>query len=174
MGSTDFTVLPTPATPLILAPGEDIAFTVAYSPTGAGPEAATIRIITNDPTAPFVDLLATGVPGTSRIATAIANSGSFGNVCLGAFADELLTINNSGTCPLRISDITGSADFLAPSVLSYPLLVGPGDSIDVVIRFQPTPPDGPKAGAITIVSNDSGARPMRSPSPACWPRPRRT
>ena len=157
MGSTDFTVLPSPATPLILAAGEDIEFTVAYSPTGAGPEAATIRIITNDPTAPFVDLLATGVPGTSRITTAIANSGSFGNVCLGAFADELLTINNSGTCPLRISDITGSADFLAPSVLSYPLVVGPGDSLDVVIRFQPTPPDGPKAGVITIVSNAPGA-----------------
>ena len=34
MGSTDFTVLPNPATPLILAAGEDIEFTVAYSPTG--------------------------------------------------------------------------------------------------------------------------------------------
>ena len=30
MGSSDFTVLSNPATPLILAPGEDIEFTVAY------------------------------------------------------------------------------------------------------------------------------------------------
>ena len=120
----------------------------------AAPEIATIRIITNDPNAPFVDLTATGILGTAKIATAIANSGSFGNVCLGSFADELLTINNTGTCPLRIFNITGSPDFLAPSVLSYPLLVGPGDSIDVVIRFQPSAPYGPKAGAITIVSND--------------------
>ena len=154
VGSTDFTVLPNPATPLILAAGEDITFTVAYSPSGVGLEAATIRIITNDPNAPFVDLLATGVVGTSKIATAIANSGSFGNVCLGSFADELLTINNTGTCPLRIFNITGSPDFFAPSVLSYPLLVDPGDSIDVVIRFQPSAPFGAKAGAITIASND--------------------
>ena len=39
MGSSGFTVLSTPATPLSLAPGEDIEFTVAYSPTGtAAPE----------------------------------------------------------------------------------------------------------------------------------------
>jgi hypothetical protein len=154
MGSADFTVLANPATPLSLAPGENIDFTVAFTPTGLAPEIATIRIITNDPTAPFVDLAATAILGASRIATAIANSASFGNVCLGSFADELLTINNTGTCPLRILNITGSPDFLAPSVLSYPLLVDPGDSIDVVIRFQPSAPYGSKAGAITIVSND--------------------
>jgi hypothetical protein len=154
MGSADFKVLANPATPLSLAPGEDIEFTVAFSPTGAAPEIATIRIITNDPTAPFVDLTATGILGTGRITTAIANSGSFGNVCRGSFADQLLTINNSGTCPLSIFDIVGSPDFLAPSVLSYPVLVGPGDAIDVVIRFQPSAPDGAKAGAITVLSND--------------------
>jgi hypothetical protein len=155
MGSTDFTVLANPGTPLSLAAGEDIEFTVAYSPTGAaGPEIATIRIITNDPNAPIVDLMATGSLGTGRVTTAVANSGSFGNVCLGSFADELLTINNSGTCPLSIFDIIGSADFLAPSVLSYPLLVAPGDSIDVTIRFQPSAPNGAKSGTITIFSDD--------------------
>lgn len=154
MGSTDFTVLPNPATPLILAPGENIDFTVAFTPTGLTPEIATIRIITNDPNAPFVDLTTTAILGAAKIATAIANFGSFGNVCLGSFADELLTINNTGTCPLSILDIIGSPDFLAPSVVLYPLLVDPGDSIDVVIRFQPTAPYGAKPGAITVVNND--------------------
>ncbi len=155
MGSTDFSVLPNPGTPLSLAAGEDIEFTVAYAPTGAAAfEVATIRILTNDPNAPVVDLMATAFLGSGTLATAIANSGSFGNVCLGSFADELLTINNSGTCALSISDIIGSVHFLAPSVLSYPLVVDPGGSIDVVIRFQPLAPEGPKAGAITIFSND--------------------
>ena len=39
-------------------------------------------------------------------------------------------------------------------MLSYPLLVGPGDSIDVVIRFEPST-FGPKAGKITIHGNDA-------------------
>ena len=48
---------------------------------------------------------------------------------LARLADELLTINNSATCPLLIFDIAGSAGFLAPSVLSYPVLVGPANSV---------------------------------------------
>ena len=154
VGSTDFTVLPTPATPVTVSPGEEITFTVSFTPTGGGvPETATIRIISNDPTAPFVDVSATGQQGEPATVTAIANGGDFGNVCLGSFVDEELTINNSGTCPLFISDIAGGPDFLAPSVLFYPLQVAPGDSIDVAIRFQPSS-YGPKAGTITVFSND--------------------
>ena len=105
MGSTDFSVLPSPATPLSLAPGENIGFTVAFTPTGApGVEAATIRIITNDPGAPVVDLLATGSRGTARLATAIAHAGEFGPVCLGSIRDEALTLNNTGMCRLLVSE----------------------------------------------------------------------
>ncbi len=93
-------------------------------------------------------------PKAGAVATAIANSGSFGNVCLGSFVDELLTINNNGSGPLLISDITSSSvDFLPPGVLSYPLEVGPGDSIDVIVRFQPASA-GPHFATITIISND--------------------
>jgi photosystem II stability/assembly factor-like uncharacterized protein len=155
MGSTDFSVLSNPGTPLSLSAGEDIAFTVAFAPTGpVGPDKAIIRIITNDPNAPVVDLLARGIIGSGRVSTAIANAGGFGDVCLGSIADQILTINNRGTCPLAISNIIGSPEFLAPSVLPYPLLVGAGDSIDVVIRFEPSAPFGAKAGTITILSDD--------------------
>jgi photosystem II stability/assembly factor-like uncharacterized protein len=154
MGSGDFTVLSTPGTPVIVAPGEDIEFTVQYLPTVSGTlETAIIRISSNDPMAPFVDLPATGIQGTGAVATAIANSGSFGNVCLGSFVDEMLTINNPGTCPLSISNITSSSpDFDTPSVLSYPLVVSSGGSINVVFRFQPSS-FGAKFGTITIIGN---------------------
>jgi len=154
LGSTDFTVLPTPATPLVIGPGEEVDFTVEFTPSVAsGTETATIRIISNDLGAPFVDVSATGALGTGKIATAIANSGSFGNVCVGSFADELLTINNTGLCPLSITGITATGDFQAPGVLSYPLVVDSGDSIDVVIRFQPSS-FGAKFGTVTIFSSD--------------------
>jgi hypothetical protein len=153
-GSADFTVLATPGTPLTIAPGEEVDFTVRFTPSAAGiPETATIRIISNDPTAPFVDLTTTGLKGTGTAVTAMANSGNFGNVCLGSFADEALTINNSGTCPLSVTGITASADFAAPSVLSFPILIGSGDSIDVRVRFQPST-FGAKAGTVTIFSDD--------------------
>jgi Abnormal spindle-like microcephaly-assoc'd, ASPM-SPD-2-Hydin len=153
-GSSDFAVLPNPATPITVEPGEEIAFTVSFTPSVAGAsETAIIRIASNDPAAPFVDVKTSGSKGTGRLATAIGDAGAFGNVCLGSFADELLTISNSGACPLTIFNIFGSPDFVAPSVLSYPLLVGAGGSIDVVVRFQPST-FGPKAGSITILSDD--------------------
>ena len=154
MGSADFAVLPTPATPLVLAAGEDIEFTVAFNPILAGaPQVATIRITSNDPTAPVVDLAATGIQGTAKLGTAIADTGNIGNACVGSFKQEELTINNSGSCPLIVSAITSSsAEFLAPQ-LSAPLLLGSGESAEVTIRFQPAS-FGPKAATITLTSND--------------------
>ena len=154
MGSAGFSVLPTPATPLVVEPGEDIVFTVMYIPTALGvPETATIRISSNDPAAPFVDLAATGSLGTARLGTVIADNGSFGNVCVDSFAEQELTINNSGICPLIVLAITSSSpEFLAP-LLSSPLLVGSGESAEVTLRFQPTS-FGIKTATITLISND--------------------
>jgi photosystem II stability/assembly factor-like uncharacterized protein len=171
MGSTDFVVLPTPSTPLVLAPGEDIEFTVAYNPTIAGVlELATIRISSNDPTAPFVDLAVTGMQGTPTLVTAIADNGFVSNTCVGSFADIELTINNSGNCPLSITSISSSsAEFQAP-LISAPLLVGAGDSTEVAIRFQPTSL-GAHAGAISLLSNDpAGARTVAVSGVAPEPR----
>jgi hypothetical protein len=118
-----------------------------------GLETATIRIISNDPLEPSVDLTTTGILGIANIATAIADNGDFGHVCRGCFAEETLTINNTGTCLLRISNITSSSpEFMTPSVISYPLVVSAGGSIDLAIRLQPAS-FGPKDAVITIDSN---------------------
>jgi photosystem II stability/assembly factor-like uncharacterized protein len=62
MGSTSFSVLSTPGTPVHIRAGDFLDFTIEYFPTGGGvEETATIRIISNDPFAPFVDLSATGM-----------------------------------------------------------------------------------------------------------------
>jgi hypothetical protein len=93
-------------------------------------------------------------PGPARLATSIADTGFFGKVCTGNFADELLTINNSGSGPLFIYNITSSSpDFLAPGTAAYPLKVHEGSSTEVEIRFRPTAP-GLHTATITIFSND--------------------
>jgi hypothetical protein len=90
----------------------------------------------------------------SRLVTAIAGGGSFGTCCIGSFVNEPLTINNAGTARLRITSILSSSpNFLVPSVASYPIVVEPGGSVDVVVRFQPTSL-GLHSATLTIVSND--------------------
>jgi hypothetical protein len=88
------------------------------------------------------------------IETAIAG-GPFADTCAGKFTDEILTINNTGFQTLLISNIviSPSTDFTAPAVQSYPLAVGPGASMDVVVRFNPSSP-GSKSATVEIFSND--------------------
>jgi Abnormal spindle-like microcephaly-assoc'd, ASPM-SPD-2-Hydin len=155
MGSTGFSVLATPGTPVVIADGEHLGFTVRYDPTTAGTlETATIRIVSNDPDAPVVDLSTTGRRGTPRMTTAVADNGNFGDVCIGAFVDRVLTINNSGSCPLFVLSVTSSStEFLVPAVVTYPLVIGAGNSIALPIRFQPAS-FGVKAATITVLGND--------------------
>jgi hypothetical protein len=113
---------------------------------------------------PFFFKLTLGVP---KVTTAIADSGLFGDACLGSFLDEMLTINNSGTGRLKITSIIStSIHFEAPSVVSYPIEVEPGDSIDVMIRFRPTN-HGFHAGNIEIFSNDPASPHLVRVSGAC-------
>ena len=154
LGSGDFAVLPAPPTPVTIDPGEEITFSVSFTPSGTGLEAAIIRIATNDPNAPFVDVLATGIKGNGRLTTVIADQGDFGNVCLGGFADEPLVMNNSGHCPLQVFTIvSSSADFVTPQIAPGPIVVAPGASAAVPVRFQPTG-HGARSGTIRIFSDD--------------------
>jgi hypothetical protein len=105
-----------------------------------------------------------------RLVTAIANSGAFKKVCLGSFADEILTLNNAGSGPLFITNITATPEFLTPNVASYPIRIDRGDSLDVVIRFQPTS-FGITPGTVTVFSDDP-AGPHSVPVSGACPPPR--
>jgi hypothetical protein len=155
MGSTTITVLPFPGTPVRVEPGEHITFSVRYTPTSTGAsDAATIRIVSNDPGAPIVDLAATGRAGAPAIDVIVPDAGDFGEVCLGSFVDRDVIVANSGSCALTITGINSSSgEFLVPSVLSYPLTIAPGNVLEAPIRFQPTS-IGSKSSTITVHSDD--------------------
>ena len=155
LGSPAFFIEPFPSTPLVIAPGGEVDFTLTYTPSAPGAtDLATIRIASNDPESPTVDLLASGVGGAAMAELAIADDGDFGEVCLGSFVDRDLVINNSGICPLEITAITTTSPvFVVPDVISFPLVVSAGGSIALPIRFQPTALGG-AAATIRVFSSD--------------------
>ena len=171
MGSASVTVLPMPGTPLVIAPGEEVDFTVRYAPTVIGAtDTATIRIESNDPTAPIVDLQATALAGTGLPAVAIPDNGYFGEVCLGSFADRDIVLNNAGTCDLQVLDIISSdAQFVMPET-SYPILIAPGDSVSLPVRFQPAA-FGAVSATVTVVT-DSAAPDLSVDLSGTCPPPR--
>jgi len=157
MGSAGFEVSQNPGTPVEVRPGEHVDFTVAFAATTPGTEEkATIRIVSNDPDAPTVDLIAVGLGGTPRLQTVIADRGDFGDVCVGEFADRDLVLNNAGVCPLHIREISSASPaFRAPRVDSFPLVVAPGGSLTVPIRFRPQAA-GRVTAALRIISDAPG------------------
>jgi hypothetical protein len=89
-----------------------------------------------------------------RLALVIADSGDVGNVCVGSSKDIVLYLSNSGFNPVTVTGITSSSgEFLVPNVLSYPLVIEPGNVLEAPIRFQPSS-IGSKSAMISVLSND--------------------
>src|SRR5205823_1172561 len=113
--------------PVTISPDFCFPFRAQFAPTSPGSKQTAFIIPSNDPTSPTNTVQGFGKGVGPSMATTIADSGSFGDVCLGAFKDLNLTINNAGGCTLFISNITSlSAQFIVPSVSSYPLVIHPG------------------------------------------------
>jgi hypothetical protein len=151
--SVDFEAPSVLSYPIKLEVGDSIDVSIRFAPKSLGAKAAKIRIDSNDPASPHqVDV--SGVAPSPRLSLVIANRGDFGKVCVGHFADEPLILNNSGPCPVTVTGLTSSSGaFQTPEVLTFPLLIGPGDSLEVPIRFAPTTLGG-ASGTITVTSSD--------------------
>jgi len=154
--SPDFLTPSVLSYPIKLDIGDAIDVAIRFAPTSLGPKSATITIFSDDPAGPHT-VRVSGLAPAPRLSLIIANSGNFGKVCVGRFADEPLILNNSGPCPLTVSAISSSsAEFRVPKVQSFSLLIGPGNSLTMPIRFAPAS-FGPKAATITVTSGDPGS-----------------
>ena len=138
--------------PIKLDVGDAINIPIRFAPLSLGFKAGTITIFSNDPASPHVVRVSGDTPAP-RLSLAIADSGNFGKVCVGHFADEPLVFNSNGRCAVTVRTITATAPFLAPEVLSFPLVIGPGDSLALPIRFAPAV-FGPAMGTVTVTSDD--------------------
>ena len=146
-------VPPSSSYPVVISPDFCFPFRVEFSPTSGGSQETTFIVPSNDPISPTNLVSGFGVGVWPSISTFVADSGDFGDVCVGNYRDLSLTINNPGGCTLIISNISSfSSQFLEPEVMNYPVTVHPGDSVEVPIRFQPTSL-GAKNGIISINSN---------------------
>lgn len=153
-GAPDFTVLPNPTQPFIVKPGAHVDVTVRFATATPGPKEGVLQIVSNDPDEGVLDFDMTGEGGESDLATIVPDDGDFGDVCLGAFADLNLTIASTGTCDLVVFGIENSnpAAFQLSGVMSWPITLPPGHSVQIPIRFQPAAP-GDYETTLTIVSN---------------------
>jgi hypothetical protein len=151
--SPDFVIPAVASYPLAIAPGGSMDIVIRFQPSSLGASSATLTFFSNDLLGPNTVSVFGFTPAPQLVLT-IADNGNFGAACIGSFVDEPLILNNSGPCVLSITGITtSSAEFQVPQVASYPISIGPGDSLPLPIRFAPTSL-GPASSTLTIASND--------------------
>jgi hypothetical protein len=155
LGSANFAVENQPATPVVIAPGEQLDFTLTYQPTQPNiAEQVVVRISSNDPDAPWVDVIASATAGAPQLDVSTPPAGDLGSTCLGHPLDGELMLTNSGTCPLTVTSITSSnAAFTIAVVTALPLTIGAGDSYELAVRFTPVG-FGPASTTISFGSDD--------------------
>ncbi len=180
--------------PLILSPDADFNLPLRYSPEMCNdtPEAATLVIDHNDPTAPAPDPLEIDLSGTSPCPNLVIDPGSLSGIysfaptvidptgTLGCFREESAILRNNGGCPLTITAITASgdvnlADFAVTAPTSFPIVLPSGEeTLGTVIRFTPQTDDDPLApsevtGLLDVASDDPdyAGDPATGQAPLC-------
>ncbi len=145
----------------VVAPGENLALTVEFAPSAPGSASAVLNVTHNASGSPTAAVLeGTGVEPVANVTPAATFAGRF-NVT-GAADTINVTVRNDGGAPLNVTSMTLAGDdvsqYAIASGKSTPVVVGPGQSHEVTVAFDPTSP-GNKTVVLSVAHNDTDASP---------------
>lgn len=135
-----------------LPPGGSQTVNVTFRPTTPGAQTANLTLTHNAPaagTTTIVPMTGTGLAPTIGVAP---TSLSFGSVLLNTPRVLALTVSNTGTSTLNVTNITSNNGQFVPSATSF--TVAPGGSQSVNVTFTPTAL-GNRSGTLSIIHNDA-------------------
>lgn len=160
-GSTDFTVSPAPATPLAIAPGAQVDFTVVFKPSTRGVlEQATIEILSNDPVTPALPVQAEGSGGVGELV--VTGSTIFGAVQACCRVERTISICNVGDCKLNVTSVAFKRKSRHWRLVNnpFPAHLQPGSCLGLVIRYVATERLPHPCGL--IIESDDPAHPVKT------------
>jgi hypothetical protein len=147
---------------LVILPGDSDDIVVFFEPTSEGPKAATMRLFSTDDSQPELDVPLSGVGFTPAPDIAVdPESWDYGTVDIPIYditpdnySDKTFVVTNEGELTLDISstDLSDTDNFSMSGGGSFSL--APGETHDIVVRFDPVLPGGAKSATLNIVSND--------------------
>jgi Abnormal spindle-like microcephaly-assoc'd, ASPM-SPD-2-Hydin/HYDIN/CFA65/VesB-like, Ig-like domain/K319L-like, PKD domain len=145
----------TPVTlPVTVTPGNNTTLSIKFAPTAVGARSGLLVITDNANGSPYS--LALSGTGTAPIFGTSPASLSFGNQNVGTTsASKSLTVNNTGTANLVITNISKSgaqaAEF-AFTAGTLPITVAPNSSVNVGVTFSPAAA-GARSASLSFTSN---------------------
>ena len=150
-----------PGSATTIQPGNDLAFSVEAQPATAGQVNGTISVMTNVPGGDIsFPVQVIGVAAEIALGAPTLDFGGV-DLQLGAAQTQTVTLTNSGTATLEISDlqITGSSRFTLAAGQETSAAVAVGDPFDVMVEYLPTVEAMPDTATLEIVS-DAFTEPM--------------
>lgn len=150
--SLDFSI---GAYPSSLSPGQLFLLDVTFAPQTVSSPSVLLTITSDASNGPntFVFLEGTGLP-PAPIIVASDDVIDFGDTIVGTVTQRVLTLSNTGTSSLLISDI--SSNVLVFTVGSWEPWIHPGESQDVLVFFSPLSPQSYSA-TLTIENSSINA-----------------
>ena len=136
--------------PLTLMAGASSALTLEFAPTAASTATGNLSLATNGSNVPTrITLSGSGVRHHLSVIPANIN---FGNVAVGTIGSQTVTLTNSGTASLSISQgvVVGTGFSMGGS--SFPLNLAPGQSANLEVEFTPSALGG-ASGSVSFTSN---------------------
>jgi hypothetical protein len=134
--SPQFTVTPPSAGfPVTISHDFCFPFQVRFTPTGTGPQTATLTIASNDPDHPstLINVAGTGTERDVRV----AGSTDFGVTSAWSPAEKTVSVCNVGSCDLTVSSAAAPCSEFALAANPFPATLRPGACLDLGVRFTP-------------------------------------
>ncbi len=138
-----------------ISAGESVLLNVSFLPKTTGTFSGRISIASNDPDNPTTNVDLTGVATAEAVGKLIASPAalSLASVKVGSASTAVTSLRNAGTANITLSKITVSAPGFAATGIATPVLMVPGDSLPLTVRFAPTA-TGTKSGMIVLTTSD--------------------
>jgi hypothetical protein len=139
------------ATPMTLAPGQSAQFKVAFKSSTSGSVSGTLSAMTSRGNGSKVKL--NGNTGKSASQLSLSTSSlRFGNVLVDGTSTQAVTLKNSGTSDVNISQLAVSGVGFSVSGVAAPVTLPAGQSMALQATFAPTSA-GAANGSVTITSD---------------------
>jgi hypothetical protein len=140
--------------PSTIAPGQGISFNVQFAPTVAGAATGTIIFSDNASNSPqTLTLVGTGVTAGATL-TASPGSVNFGNAVVGSSSNQTITLSNTGSTNVTITQVTPSGAGFSVTGITTPMTLSAGQTAIFTAVFAPTA-TGVDSGSISIISSAS-------------------
>lgn len=141
--------------PVTLAPGQQIALPLTFTPPNAGAQQGQVALVDNATGSPSaISLSGTGTTSTGTTTASLSAPATvdFGDVTVGSEGSRTVTLVSNGTAPVTVNSIAVAGASFSGSPQVLPQVLQPGQQMSLKLKFDPTA-EGSAAGTVTVASN---------------------